>query len=408
MKKITFFHSLMAALVLATAFTACSKDDDEKKTPEPEPIPEVTYHYDLTVTVGKHGGMASQETHLTMSVDSLTNPNMTVSFEGKGIEITDYTIENIYDAKYMYQVPVSADRFAKLQIKNNKLEVVRERPFQKNTYASRKYTHAWLNDTTLIVMAANGEANKIVWTKLNSNSMAILDEGELSLSVADGYDSFTTSGLLTYRKSDKKLFYFFYSKKGSGRTATKEDHFHIAVINPETMAVEQEIVNKEAAETQGSAYGELMQNFMFFDDNDNLYVSAFSTVSKKNIGQLLRIKRGEYDFEAGYNAFPDAKGKIVSVLYIGSGKALAYSGDNEVGTGIQDPAYYYSIVDLTAKTATPIQYNGAALPYSAGSISQRNDAGEAVYFYDVATGKVTKGLSIAPGYYFDQIRLFED
>ena len=299
MKKITFFHSLMAALVLATAFTACSKDDDEKKTPEPEPIPEVTYHYDLTVTVGKHGGMASQETHLTMSVDSLTNPNMTVSFEGKGIEITDYTIENIYDAKYMYQVPVSADRFAKLQIKNNKLEVVRERPFQKNTYASRKYTHAWLNDTTLIVMAANGEANKIVWTKLNSNSMAILDEGELSLSVADGYDSFTTSGLLTYRKSDKKLFYFFYSKKGSGRTATKEDHFHIAVINPETMAVEQEIVNKEAAETQGSAYGELMQNFMFFDDNDNLYVSAFSTVSKKNIGQLLRIKRGEYDFEAG-------------------------------------------------------------------------------------------------------------
>ena len=423
MKKITFFHSLMAALVLATAFTACSKDDDEKKTPEPEPIPEVTYHYDLTVTVGKHGGMASQETHLTMSVDSLTNPNMTVSFEGKGIEITDYTIENIYDAKYMYQVPVSADRFAKLQIKNNKLEVIRERPFQKNTYASRKYTHAWLNDTTLIVMAANGEANKIVWTKLNSNSMAILDEGELSLSVADGYDSFTTSGLLTYRKSDKKLFYFFYSKKGSGRTATKEDHFHIAVINPETMAVEQEIVNKEAAETQGSAYGELMQNFMFFDDNDNLYVSAFSTVSKKNIGQLLRIKRGEYDFEAGYNAFPDAKGKIVSVLYIGSGKALAYSGDNEVGTGIQDPAYYYSIVDLTAKTATPIQYNGAALPYSAGSFSQRavynakenrayfgvsNDAGEAVYFYDVATGKVTKGLSIALGYYFDQIRLFED
>jgi len=423
MKKITFFHSLMAALVLATAFTACSKDDDEKKTPEPEPIPEVTYHYDLTVTVGKHGGMASQETHLTMSVDSLTNPNMTVSFEGKGIEITDYTIENIYDAKYMYQIPVSADRFAKLQIKNNKLEVVRERPFQKNTYASRKYTHAWLNDTTLIVMAANGEANKIVWTKLNSNSMAILDEGELGISLADGYDSFTTSGLLTYRKSDKKLFYFFYSKKGSGRTATKESNFHIAVINPETMAVEKDNVFPVAAEMQGSAYGELMQNFMFFDDNDNLYLSVFSSVNKKNIGSLVRIKKGEFNFEDGYNAFPDAKGKIVSVLYIGSGKALAYSGDNEAGTGIQDQAYYYSIVDLTAKTATPIQYNGADLPYSAGSFSQRavynakenrayfgvsNADGETVYFYDVATGKVTKGLSIAPGYYFDQIRLFEN
>ena len=31
-----------------------------------------------------------------------------------------------------------------------------------------------------------------------------------------------------------------------------------------------------------------------------------------------------------------------------------------------------------------------------------------IYIYDVATGKVTKGVSIAAGYYFDQIRLFED
>jgi hypothetical protein len=37
-----------------------------------------------------------------------------------------------------------------------------------------------------------------------------------------------------------------------------------------------------------------------------------------------------------------------------------------------------------------------------------NEAGETVYVYDVATGGVTKGVSIAPGYYFDQIRLVED
>ena len=424
-KYLLSFAVLMMGMALTTACS--SDDDDEQSTVNPQPVqpvqPAETYHYDLTVTVGKHGGMASSETHLTMSVDSLTNPGQTVNFEGNGIEITDYTIENIYDKKYMYQVPVSGDRFVKLQIKNNQLKVVRERPFATNTYTSRKYTHAWLSDNTLLVMAANGDANKIIWTKLNTDNMTIVSEGELSLGLADGYETFTTSGLLTYRQSDKKLFYFYYCKKGSGRKATKEPHFHVAVVNPQTMAVEKDIVNKEASEMQGSAYGELMQNFMFFDDNDNLYLSAFSTVDGKNIGRLLRIKRGEYDFEAGYNAFPDAKGKIVSVIYIGSNKVLAYSGDAEAGTSIQDQAYYYSIVDLSTKTASPLQYNGSSLPYSAGSFSQRsvynanekkayfgvsNADGETVYVYDVATGSVKKGLSIAPGYYFDQIRLVQN
>lgn len=426
MKKLSLFHSALVALMLTFAFTACSSDDDDDPaTPQPEQPaePEVTYHYDLTVTVGKHGGMASQETHLTTSVPSLADATLTVDFKGNGVEITDYTIENIYDAKYMYQVPTSEDRFAKLQLKDNKLNVVRERPFGTNTFAARKYTHAWLNDNTLLIMAANGKADKIIWTKLNTDDMTIISEGETSIALAEGYDAFTTSGLLTYRKSDDKLFYFYYCKKGSGRSATKESFFHVAVINPQTMAVEKDIVNQEASEMQGSAYGELMQNFMFFDDDDNLYLSTFSSVNKVNTGKLLRIKKGEFDFEAGYNAFPDAKGKIVSVLYIGSGKALAYSGDASIGTSIQDQAYYYSIVDLNAKTATPIQFNGTDLPYSAGSFSQRavynskeqkayfgisNADGETIYVYDVATGSVAKGLSIAPGYFFDQIRMVQD
>ena len=423
MKKLSIFHSLMAALMMTAAFVSCSNDDDDNGT-GPDVTP-VSTHYDLTVTAGKHGGMASQETHLTLSVASLSDPNTTVDFAGKGVEITDYTIENIYDKKYMYQVPTTGDRFVKLQLKDNKLSVIRERPFGTNTYVPRKYTHAWLNDNTLVIMAANGTTDKIIWTKLNTDDMTIVKEGQLTLSVAEGYNVFTTSGLLTYRKSDNKLFYFFYSKQetsGSKKT-TGEPNFHIAVINPETMAVEQEIVNKEAAEMQGSAYGELMQNFMFFDDDDNLYLSAFSSVNKVNTGKLLRIKKGEYDFEAGYNAFPNAKGKIASVLYIGNNKALAYSGDASEGTSIQNTAYYYSIVDLTGKTATPIQYNGADLPYSAGSFSQRavynakerkayfgvsNKDGETVYVYDTATGTVSKGVSIAPGFYFDQIRIVED
>lgn len=420
MKKLSFLHSLMAVLMITAAFTACSEDDDNGTSGSSKGA-----HYDLTITVGKHGGMAKSETHVTLSVASLSDPDTTITFDGKGVEITDYTIESIYDDEFMYQVPSSKDRFSKLQLKNNELTVVQEQRFGKNTYTPRNYTHAWLDKNTLLIMSTTEDHTKVIWTKLNVKDMSIINEGTVDgIKVAEGYNVLSTSGLLTYRKSDKKLFYFYNNKgltSGSNKS-TNEPFFRIAVINPETMAVEQEIINSEAAQMQGSAYGELLQDFIFFDKDDNLYLTAFSTKSKKNYGQLLRIKNGEYDFEKGYNAFPDTKGKILTIQYLGGNKALVYSGDNAVGTGIQDVAYYYSIVDLNTKQATRLQYNGEDIAYSAGSFSQRsvynakenkayfgvsNDTENRIYIYDVATGNVSLGSKLATGVYFDQIRFFE-
>lgn len=420
MKKLSFLHSLMAVLMITAAFTACSEDDDNGTSGSSKGA-----HYDLTITVGKHGGMAKTETHVTLSVASLSDPDTTITFDGKGVEIADYTIESIYDDEFMYQVPSSMDRFSKLQLKNNELTVVQEQRFDKNTYTPRNYTHAWLDKNTLLIMSTSEDHTKVIWTKLNVKDMSIINEGTVDgIKVAEGYNVLSTSGLLTYRKSDKKLFYFYNNKgltSGSNKS-TNEPFFRIAVINPETMAVEQEIINSEAAQMQGSAYGELLQDFIFFDKDDNLYLTAFSTKSKKNYGQLLRIKNGEYDFEKGYNAFPDSKGKILTIQYLGGNKALVYSGDNAVGTGIQDVAYYYSIVDLNTKQATRLQYNGEDIAYSAGSFSQRsvynakenkayfgvsNDTENRIYIYDVATGNVSLGSKLATGVYFDQIRFFE-
>jgi hypothetical protein len=421
MRKLAFLQSAMAALMLAAAFTSCSKDDDDNSGNVPE-VPQTTYHYDLTVTAGNHGGMSKDKSHIILSVDTLSNPTKTISFEGNGAEITDYTSECIYDGKYMYQVPVSNDRFSKLQFKNNQLQVVQEQKFVKNTYTSRNYTHAWLNDSILVVMASNGNNDAVIWTKLNANDMRIIDEGTLGISEKEGYTVLTTSGMMTYRKSDNKLFYFYYWKTKK-RNGVVEPNFHIAVINPETMAVEQDITNKEGEQMQGSAYGELLQNTIFFDENDNLYISAFNDVNEQNIGRLLRIKKGEYDFEAGYNAFPDAKGKLLTIQYLGNGKVLAYSGDANIGTSIGDFAYYYSIIDVNSKTSTRLAYNGTAIAYNSGSFSQRSvyntkenkayigvntESEQGIYVYDVATGKVTLGAKIAPGYYFDQIRLVEN
>jgi hypothetical protein len=415
----------MAALVLTAAFASCSKDSDDDSTPapapQPDPVPEVKYHYDLTVTVGNHGGMSKDKNgHLTLTAASLADATQTINFTGNGAEITDYTIESIYDGQYLYQVPVSADRFSKLQFKDNRLQVVQEQRFVTNTYTPRNYAHAWINDNTLVIMASNGNNDKVIWTKLNTTDMTIISEGELSIEQPTGYTILTTSGILAYRKSDNKLFYFYYWKTKK-RNGVNEPHFHVAAINPQTMAVEQDNVNTEAEQMQGSAYGELLQNTVFFDDDDNLYLSAFNEVDGKNLGRLLRMKKGQFNFEAGYNAFPEAKGKLLSVQYLADGKALAYSGDASVGTGIDDVANYYSIIDLNTKTSTRLAYGGTAIPYSSGSFSQRtvynpyekkayigvNTANEqGIYVYDVQTGTVSQGVKIASGYYFDQIRLF--
>lgn len=387
-----------------------------------DPVVMGPHHFDLTVTVGKQGGMGRDVTTIMQSRDRL-DEGAVVDFKNVGAEINaDYSMEAIVKGKYYYQVPVSADRFVKLQFKDNKMEVVQAQPFKENTYNCRQYTHAWINDNTLIIMAANGDKNAIVWTKINTDDMSIISEGTLSLSLGEGWDIFTTSGILTYRESDDKLFYFYYKKKGSGRKAVSEDHFHIAVINAQSMSVEQDIINSESAEMSGSAYGELLQNCIFFDEQGNLYLSALTN----DLGQLLRIKKGEYNFESGYNGFPQSDGKLLTVQYLGNGKVLTFSrhNDSELGTGIDSYAYYYSIVDLKSNTRTRLAYNGTEIPYSSGSFSQRTaydpSTGKAyigvntetaqpqIYVYDVATGSVSEGIKVSEGYYFEQIRIVED
>lgn len=419
-KYVLSFAVLMMGMAL---FTACSSDDDDKKDPI---IEEVTpYHFDLTVTVGKQGGMGRDVTTIMQTRDSL-NAGPVVDFKNVGTEINaDYSMEAIVKGKYYYQVPVSADRFVKLRYENGQMKVIKTQPFKTNTYNCRQYCHAWLNDSTLVIMAANGDKNAIIWTKLNASDMSIISEGTLSISVADGWESFTTSGVVAYRESDNKLFYFYYNKKGSGRKATKEEKFHVAVINAETMAVEQDNLCPFAAETAASAYGELLQQTTFFDEQGTFYIAAFSDTSIGEEGKLLRIKKGEFNIDATYNGFPNSDGKLLTTQYLGNGKVFCYSrhDDSTLGTAIDSYAHYYSIVDLNTKTRTRMSFNGTEIPYSSGRFSQRSAFAEKenkvyfgvntetaqpqIYVYDVKTGSVSEGVKIAEGYYFEQIRLLE-
>ena len=421
MRKIKFLLTSFMALFIAFGMTSCSNDDEPEQPDDPTIIRD--YHFDLWVALDKHGGMGRDVQTLVRSVNSLEADQPEITFQGTGTEVNSLlSLETILKGAYYYQVPVSSDRFAKYIIKDNKVVVVKERRFQTNTYATRKYTHAWINDNTLVIMAANGDATKIVWTKLNADDMTIISEGILDVKMPEGGKVFNTSGILTYRPSDNKLFYFYFAKNSSGRKGVSVGPMMTDVINPATMAVESETPCFLNCEMVGTSYGELLQTTTFIDGNNNLYIACVTDdADGKEHSHLLKIPANSTSFDQSYDGFT-AGGKLISVMYVGGNKVVAYARDDAAGTDIDSFSHYYTVIDVVSKTSTPITYNGQRLAYSSGRFSSRmayvnhkayigvDAEGQKpqIYIYDVEKNQTALGATMASGYYFEQIRVVED
>ena len=428
---LAFYFCLSLATTLSLA--SCSDDDDpisdvvEEEEEEEEEEDTATYHFDIVMTVGRQGGMGRDVTTIVRNVESLEADQDAISITGIGCEINStYTMETIYRGKYYYQVPVSADRFTQFHVLNNGIVVDQEQKFASGyTYSARNYTHAWIADNTLLIMAANGDKDGIIWTKIDTDDMSIIDNGRLAITLQDGYDTFTTSGIVAYRESDNMLFYFYYNKVAgtTSMNATNEEYFRVAAIDASTMLVESDETNAAYAnEMAGSAYGELLQSITFCDEDDNLYLAAFNDTDDMEQGVLLRINDGELNFDADYNGFADADGKLLTVQYLGDGQAFVYSRCDAEGTKIDSYSHYYSVLDLSTGKYTRMSYGGEDIPYSSGRFSQRSaiydgkvyfgvnpsDSNPMVYIYDIDSGTVSEGAQIEEGYYFEQIRLIED
>lgn len=421
MRKFKFLCASFMALFIAFGMTSCSNNDDPDPTPD-DPTTIKDYHFDLWVALDRHGGMGRDVQTLVRSVNSLEADQPEITFQGKGTEVNSVlSLETILKGAYYYQVPVSGDRFAKYVIKDNQIQVIKDRRFETNTYTTRKYTHAWINDNTLVIMASNGDGNKIIWTKLNTDDMTIISEGTLDVKMPEGGELFTTSGILNYRASDNKLFYFYYAKTG-GKRGKRVTPMMTAVINPSTMAVESDTPCFLDCEMVGTAYGELLQTTTFIDDNNNLYIACFTDDADGNEhSHLLKIPANSTSFDQSYDGFT-GDGKLISVMYVGGNKVVAYAREDKIGTDIDSFSHYYTVLDVAAKTSTPITYNGKRLAYSSGRFSSRmayvnhkayigvdaEGAKPQIYIYDVENNQTSLGVTMASGYYFEHIRVVEE
>ena len=421
MKAFKYYAWALIMALTTAVFTACNDDSDP--TPTPDPMQKA--HFDIWVAVGDEGGMGSTAALLVKSTKSL-DEQAQLDFKGEGVDVGKKLYqESIIRGRYYYQIPREKDRFGKYLIvdtgKTHQVIPVKEVSFKKNTLKDRRYTHTWLNNRTLVLIGSNGKSDKMLWIKLDAENMTILSEGELDLPAPPKKDKFNSSGIANYRDG-QILYAFTYSNDKSG--------FYMAFINASDMKTEKVVKETRAQFMAGTAYGELLQHKSFFTPNGDYYLacSSMNAGAKRTTEQhsaLFRIKKGATEFDKSYRGYNYPKGKIVTADCLTPTKALLYIQDpdhTKAKDWGKDYNCYYAILDLTTDQLTEIQYNGTNLPFSSGTFSQRSlvmgnkayigvnpkNAQTGIYIYDIPTGKVTRGMTIAKGYHFERIVAIED
>lgn len=418
MKKVSFYLTACIVLALNMIFVSC---DDEDTNIDPNPLE--TAHFDIWVSIGGSGGMGSDNTLLVQNTKELDDADTVIDFKGSGVDVTAKLFqESITKGQYYYQIPQEKDRFGKYRIGSTGIETVNEIAFSTNSYKDRRYAHVWIGENTLVILAANGDKDAIIWTKLNTTDMTIIDEGTLE-GLTDDLDTYSTSGLADYRASDKMIMYSYCHSKSAQR-----EKVYMAFINADDMSVEHTAVDNRVEFMAGTAYGQLLQDKAFFDENGDYYLACNTKIDgytsiTQQYGSLLRIKAGETEFDdtyRGYTTSSGKQGKLVTVQLLESGKALIYVQDpTYTGAGEWGSAYncYYAILDLTTDELTKLD-----IPFSEGTFSQRSvilgdkayigvnpeDSEPCVYVYDINNETLTKGMTITEGYEFDRIVAIDD
>lgn len=426
MKKNNFY--LLLTTLLSCTLIAC--DPEPKVTPEPDPT--VGMHFDIWTPIGGNAGMGTVDCIIKRTTSLETGE---MDFKGSGVDASQKLFPaTIIKGKYYYQVTKDG-RFGKYQITDNQLVIVKEFPFA--TLKERRYTHAWLDDNTLLLMGANGDSDKILWVKINAETMTETANGELDLPAPKDGEVFNTSGLAAYRKSDNKVLYSFKYNPTKKNPAPERKEFYMAFINPADMSVAKIVTENRAEFMTSTAYGELRQQKAFFDENGDYYLSCNSvldpqetdgngkTTTTAQRGAILRVKNGATDFDKTYNGYTQERGKIITITYLNNGKAVLYMQDPMYTTNTQiwnsktNPyVFYWIVVDLKTQAITELK----DIPFSNGNFSQLasvvgkkayigsnpKEGKSGFYIYDIPTGKLTKGMTLAQGYTVDRLVWIND
>ncbi|GAA3627393.1 hypothetical protein GCM10022397_11150 [Flavivirga jejuensis] len=344
-------------------------------------------------------------TQYVAGVDDITTGE--ISLEGNGDEVTskaDYGIVTNGDGYYYY--PSSSTDFGKMtkfEYKDDQLQVVSEVPF---TYQNSINAHTWIDETTLIFYGLNGDRDKLLYTILNTETLAMTN-GEFDLpAIPQDYTGIYT-GNIEY-VNGKILMTYTYNKdwpeKGNLPIYLAEIEYpsmSTKSISEETRTLAMGGINMWES---SSTVNEENDIYMMF--NPGWYYDA------DNNSGVFRIKNGETTFDQSYffNLTETLGGSTSGLWYIGNGKAIVKYEDAATIAANPDTLFnaLYALVDLPSSTV--IKKLELPLDKGTGLQSVTIDNGKAyivvnaetekdyVWEVDSNTGAVSAGLEIVGGY----------
>lgn len=416
----------LVATLVTLSFTACDSD-------APSPQEEVTVGYDLWVPIDGATGQSTANTdpHIIARVADLTKGVFSIKGEGAETSASPLTPYVVYHKGYYYSVSREG-RFGKFRVSNTGIETIKEFPMPQ--ILDRRFSHAWLDDNTLVMVSSVGDKQEMSWVKVDVNKMVITAEGKLDLPKPEEGEIFNSSGLLGYRKADNTLIYphvyMEKSKKTSMALPPKRNEIYIAFIDATTMQVKKIDKDTRCEHLSSTSFGETRCQKTFFDSKGNFYFAAATCnipenakkkSSTKQRSFLFRVNAGSMETDKSFDGYAQPRGKIITVFSLNDDEVLLYmqdpdfkeKGNTDWSSKTNRYIYYWLRCNIKTQQVEHIK----DIPFSNGNYGQlavRNGntvsiganvegAPTTIYQYNINTRKVTKGATLADGFELDRI-----
>lgn len=416
-------------ITLLTALLLASCGEDSGNTPSPKSEGSIDLWIPLT---GLNGTMQGDDAYVILKTDDLSKGVLDVKSQGVDITASSITPNIIYRNGYYYSVS-RAGNFGKFKVTNETLETIKEIPVTQ--VLDRRFAHAWIDDSHIVLLGSTGKKQTVTWVRIDTDKMVVEADGTLDIETPKENESFNSSGMAGYRKSDGTLFYIYVympkSKSGKLLVDRRPGHY-IAFIDAKTMKVKKVEENTRAQFIGSTSYGDTRTQHTFTDANGNFYYIAcnllqepgYSAISTtRQASKIFRINNGEDMVDPTYEGYQQERGKIVDLTVLNNEEVLLYVQDPKQATpdnptwDSKDNAYtcFWQLLNYRTHEVKRLD-----LPLSRGvfgntadiragkvyiGINVNADPSGVFFIYDVRTRKVTKGASLASGYEISRIKV---
>ncbi|MBE9586435.1 hypothetical protein IM792_18425 [Mucilaginibacter sp. JRF] len=398
--KKTFTVGLALAIATAISFTACKKSDDAPTTNTD--TGEIKYGALMMV------GAWPNTTYYIAGLSSLKEG--TIDLKGKGVNMSAIAQDQGFIQRNGYYYYYNGDngRLGRYHIANDLLVTDREVPF---TQMSGFSSHIWADDNTLVVFGTNTDQTKIRYAIINATTLASTG-GEINTTApTDAAYTRIGVGFAEYRSG--KIF-IGYGYLHANWPTPSYPKVLVAAVNYPSMTVSTLLEDSKSRWPGGPTR---YNPYSFVDENGDLY---FATVPEggwdyDGASLIYRIKSGTEVLDNTYNFDYSAKagGNTVQAMwYIGNGQAIVRG---RIPADRSNADFYYNwdsnFALINVQTGAVVKkfdlptdkgqiYVQAVIVEDGKAYLLVNGANSngAIWEYDPATDKLTKGATFGAGY----------